>query len=314
MTNRGDGARLSAVVPVYNEAAIVPALADRLRGGLDAAGLAWEAVLVDDGSTDGSFEALCAAHAADGRFKVIRLARNFGHQVAISAGLEHAQGDAVIILDGDLQDPPELVPDLVAQWRQGWDVVYAVRRTRQETWLKRIAYLVFYRLLRLLARLDMPLDTGDFCLMDRAVVNVVVNMRERNRFVRGLRTWVGFSQVALPFDRSARAGGESKYTMRKLLRLAFDGLIGFSYFPLRLGTMLGICAAGASFLGILVLLYLWTFTDRVVPASAPTVIVVLFLGGVQLITLGLIGEYVGRIYDEVRQRPLFVVRDRVGLS
>ncbi|HEV8396027.1 MAG TPA: glycosyltransferase family 2 protein [Vicinamibacterales bacterium] len=313
-SDRGALARLSIVVPIYNELEVVPQLVDRLTRALDGAGAgAWEAILVDDGSADRSFEALREAHGRDPRLKVVRLARNFGHQVAISAGLEYASGDAVMIMDGDLQDPPELVPEFVRLWRDGWDVVYAVRRTRQEAWIKRVAYQLFYRLLRMLARLDIPLDSGDFCLMDRCVVDVVVRMRERNRFVRGLRTWAGFRQTALPYDRDPRAGGAPKYTFRRLVHLALDGIVGFSYFPLRLGTLLGIGAAAVSFLGIVFVLYLRLFTDRSIPGFASTAIIILFLGGVQLFTLGLIGEYVGRIYDEVRRRPLFVVRERVGL-
>jgi dolichol-phosphate mannosyltransferase len=314
-SDRGVLARLSVVVPVYNELEVVPRLVERVTRALDGAGAgAWEAILVDDGSADGTFEALREAHRRDPRLKVVRLARNFGHQVAISAGLEHASGDAVIIMDGDLQDPPELVPEFVRLWRDGWDVVYAVRRTRQEGWIKRAAYQLFYRVLRMLARLDIPLDSGDFCLMDRAVADVVVQMRERNRFVRGLRTWAGFRQTALPYDRDPRAGGAPKYTFRRLVHLALDGIIGFSYFPLRLGTLLGIGAAAASFFGILFVLYLRLFTDRSIPGFASTAIIILFLGGVQLFTLGLIGEYVGRIYDEVRRRPLFVVRERIGVA
>jgi dolichol-phosphate mannosyltransferase len=313
-SDRGALTRLSVVVPIYNELEVLPQLVERLTRALDGAGAAaWEAILVDDGSADRSFDALRDAHARDPRVKVVRLARNFGHQVAISAGLEHASGDAVIIMDGDLQDPPELVPEFVRLWRQGWDVVYAVRRTRQEAWIKRAAYQLFYRVLRMLARLDIPLDSGDFCLMDRRVADVVVRMRERNRFVRGLRTWAGFRQTALAYDRDPRAGGAPKYTLRRLVQLALDGIIGFSYFPLRLGTLLGIGAAAVSFFGILFVLYLRLFTDRSIPGFASTAIIILFLGGVQLFTLGLIGEYVGRIYDEVRRRPLFVVRERIGL-
>lgn len=313
MTSRTGACRLSVVVPIYNEAAIVDRFVQLLAPALDVSGTLWEVVFVDDGSTDTSFDRLRAAHTRDPRLKVLRLSRNFGHQTAISAGLEHATGDAVVIMDGDLQDPPDVVPQLVGRWREGWDVVFAVRRTRQESWPKRVAYQLFYRLLRLLARLDIPLDAGDFCLMDRSVARVVVAMREQNRFVRGLRTWAGFNQTAFPYDRDARAGGEPKYTLQKLMQLALDGIIGFSYFPLRVGTLLGIGAAAASFFGIVFVLYLRLFTTRSIPGFASTAIIILFLGGVQLFTLGLVGEYVGRIYDEVRRRPLFVVRDRLGL-
>jgi dolichol-phosphate mannosyltransferase len=310
---REAASRLTVVIPIFNESGLLDELAGRLRPALDSSGLAWDAIFVDDGSTDRSFESLCRLHTTDARVKVLRLARNFGHQVAISAGLEQATGDAVIVMDGDLQDPPELIADLIGQWRVGWDVVYAVRHSRREGWARRFVYWSFYRLLRTFALLDIPVDSGDFCLMDRRVVNVVVAMRERNRFVRGLRSWAGFRQTALSYDRPARAGGSSKYTTRKLLRLALDGLIGFSYLPLRLATLFGIGASAASFLGIVFVLYLRLFTDRSIPGFASTAIIVLFLGGVQLFTLGLLGEYVGRIYDEVRRRPLFVVRDRVGL-
>ena len=250
----------------------------------------------------------------DSHVRVLRLSRNFGHQSAISAGIDHAVGDAVIVMDADLQDPPEAVPDLLAPWRQGHDVVYAIRQGRKENVLKRSAYGLFYRLLQQVANVEIPLDAGDFCVLDRRVADVLRQMPERNRFIRGIRSWVGFRQVGVPYNRAARFAGQPKYSLLKLLRLAFDGFFSFSYVPLRLASLFGLFV---SFLGFL--LSVWTvykrFTLPEFPSGFATIVVgMMFLGGIQLIALGVIGEYVGRIFDEVKQRPLYIIGERWGFD
>ena len=305
--------RISLVFPVYNEEQVLPVLYDRVRELLVQLPYEAEVILVNDGSRDGSLELLKRFHAADPRFKVIDFSRNFGHQVAITAGIDFATGDAVILLDADLQDPPELLPQFLQQWEAGYQVVYAVRRKRKEHLFKRMAYAAFYRVLQRISNIAMPLDAGDFCLMDRVVVDTLKAMQERNRFVRGLRSWAGFQQIGLEYDRAQRHSGEVKYTMSKLMRLALDGIFAFSYFPLQLASYTGFIISGASFLGILVYLYREIFVGGE-PRGFPTlVILILFLGGIQLISLGVIGEYIGRIYDEVKRRPTYVVKQTYGL-
>jgi glycosyltransferase involved in cell wall biosynthesis len=244
----------------------------------------------------------------DRRVVVVDLARNFGHQVAISAGLDHSRGGAVIIMDGDLQDPPEVLPEFVAKWREGYDVVYAIREQRKEGPLMRAAYALFYRALKRVASIDIPLDAGDFCIMDRRVVDLLNGMPERNRFVRGIRSWVGLSQTGLAYERHARHAGKPKYTFTRLLYLALDGMISFSYLPLRLISLAGL---GVSLMSILIAIF-YTVQKLTVglspPGFATLVVAVFFLAGIQLITIGVIGEYVGRIFEEVKARPLYVVR------
>jgi dolichol-phosphate mannosyltransferase len=308
------------VIPCFNEQAVLPLLFQRVTAAADTWGVRWEAVCVDDGSVDATWSMLAAQHARDERWRGIRLARNFGHQTAVSAGLYHAAGNAVVVIDADLQDPPEELHRFIAKWRDGYDVVYAVRQKRKEGPLKRLSYWVFYRLLQRLVSFDIPLDSGDFCLMDRKVVDTLNAMPERNRFVRGLRAWAGFRQTGLPYERHARAAGDIKYTLRRLLRLALDGILSFSTVPLRLASLLGLVVALASAAGIV-----FTFAQRVfsetfariglgpVPGFATIVISVLFLGGVQLMCIGILGEYLGRIYDEVKRRPLWTIQDSAGL-
>ncbi|MFC2036601.1 glycosyltransferase family 2 protein [Chloroflexota bacterium] len=302
------GPELSVVLPICNEEENIPLLHRRLSAVLDGEGVSYDLVFVDDGSTDGSSALLCELAAEDSRTTLVELARNFGHQVAISAGLDFARGEAVIIMDADLQDPPEVLPQFIAKWREGYDVVYAIREQRQESWPKRVAYAAFYRMLRRATHVDIPLDAGDFCIMDREVVDLLRSMPERNRFVRGIRSWVGLRQIGLPYQRDARRAGRSKYTFGRLLLLALDGFISFSHAPLRVASLLGI---GISALSLL--LATFYFVKRVTtglspPGFATLVVAVFFLAGVQLVTLGVIGEYVGRIFDEVKQRPLYVVR------
>lgn len=299
---------LSVVIPVYNEEANLPALYERLRRVLDATGLQYEIVFVDDGSRDGSRAQLRSLAAQDQRVAAIELARNFGHQVAISAGLDYARGDGVIVMDADLQDPPEVLPQFIAKWREGHDVVYAIRAQRKESWLKRTAYASFYRLLQRVAQIEIPLDAGDFCIMDRRVVELLAAMPERNRFVRGIRSWVGLDQIGLAYERHARHAGQPKYTFSRLVYLALDGLVSFSYIPLRVITLLGF---SVSLLSILLAVF-YTIKKLLYglnpPGFATLIVSIFLLAGMQLITTGVIGEYVGRIFEEVKRRPLYVVR------
>jgi dolichol-phosphate mannosyltransferase len=299
---------LSIVIPVANEERNLLPLHRRLVETLEACEPSFELVFVDDGSRDRSLDLLHGLAAADARVVVVELARNFGHQVAISAGLEHARGRAVVIMDADLQDPPELLPAFLAKWREGHDVVYGVRRHRKENWLKRAAYTAFYRLLRRVASIDIPLDSGDFSIMDRKVVDLLTAMPERNRFVRGIRSWVGLDQVGIPYERQARHSGRPAYTYRRLLYLAVDGLVSFSFVPLRAITVVGMAVSAGSILLALFYAVKRMFVGLEPAGFATTVVAIFFLAGVQLMTIGVIGEYVGRIFEEVKHRPLYVVR------
>ncbi len=306
---------LSVVAPVYNEEAILHELYRRLVAVLDGAGLDWELVLVNDGSRDRSPEIMRELHAADPRVKVVDFARNFGHQVAITAGADYAQGDAVVIIDADLQDPPEVILDLLAKWREGYEVVYAVRAERKgETWFKEFTAKAFYRIIYKITDINIPMDTGDFRLMDRKVVEALRTMREKHRFMRGMSVWVGFKQVGVEYVRAERYAGETKYPLRKMLKFALDGITSFSYFPLQVATYFGFVAAAVAVLGIIVTVILRLTGSHAFYGQATTLVAVLFLGGVQLISLGIIGEYLGRIYDEVKGRPLYIVREALGFE
>jgi len=306
---------ISVVLPVYNEHENLVALLGRLLPVLEQVVSGnFEILFVDDGSHDGSTEILDSFHVGDRRIKVIHFSRNFGHQAALQAGLDESIGDAVILMDADLQDPPEVLRSFVDKWREGYDVIYAVRRRRKENFLKRTAYFVFYRTLKVIANIDVPLHSGDFCLMDRRVVDTLVFLRERNRFLRGLRSWVGFRQVSIEYERDARLAGLPKYTTRKLINLALSGYIGFSAMPLHAATWLGFFSAGMGFV-----MALWVLATKLLDIPTPrgwasTLAVILFVGGIQLVMLGIVGEYLSRVYDEVRQRPLYVVRSRLGLG
>jgi dolichol-phosphate mannosyltransferase len=309
------GPTVSVVLPVYNERETLDALVERLVPVLErTTGGAFEAVFVDDGSTDGSAERLDALHARDRRLKVLHFSRNFGHQAALQAGLDAATGDAVVLMDSDLQDPPEVVADLVAKWREGYEVVYAVRRVRQDRLLKRAIAAAFYRTLRVVADIDIPVDAGDFCLLDRRVVAALGALTERNRYLRGLRTWVGFRQIGVPYERDARYAGVPKYRFRSSLQLALVGYVAFSTVPLRLATWLGFLSALGGFAMALWAVAAKVLALRTVPGWASTLAVILFVGGVQLTMLGVVGEYLGRVYDEVRARPMYIVRARLGLD
>ena len=305
---------VSVVVPVFNEQATLDALAQRLVTALDRAGERFEVVFVNDGSRDRTAEMLRAHHERDPRLKCLMLSRNFGHQVAVTCGLDHAEGDAVVVMDGDLQDPPEVLPGMIARWREGFDVVYAVRRRRKESWAKVLAYKWFYWLLHRVSYLDIPLDSGDFSLMDRRVVDLLAKMPERNRFVRGLRTWVGLRQTGFEYERDARLAGESKYSFTKLLRLAFDGLVSYSFVPLRMVSNLGMLVSLSALGYMAYLVIARALGDTTIQGWTSTVVIVLFLGGVQLLSLGIIGEYIGRIFDEVKQRPQYVVSEAFGVG
>jgi polyisoprenyl-phosphate glycosyltransferase len=305
-------ALVSVVAPMHDEVETVEQFHARVASAL--AGEEWELVLVDDGSRDGTGEALARLAAADERVRVVALSRRFGHQAALTAGLEHARGDAVVMMDGDLQDPPELVPTMLERWRAGAQVVYAVRSQRPgETPFKLATARWFYRLFRRLTSVELTPDSGDFRLMDRRALDVLLAMPERSRFLRGMTVWVGFTQTAVPFVRESRSAGRTKYTFARMLRFSFDAITSFSNRPLQLATVLGFTFSLLAFLCIpltIVARYANIYT-RGVPT---TIVVVLLLGGIQLITVGIIGEYVGRIYDEVKHRPLYVVRERINVE
>lgn len=312
----------SVVVPVFNEIGSLPELYRRVSGVMQGLGEPWELVLVDDGSDDGSTDAVLDLAKGDDRIHPVIFARNFGHQIAITAGMDCARGQAVVIMDADLQDPPEVIPEMATRWREGYDVVYGVRTEREgESWLKKATAALFYRLIFRITDVKIPLDTGDFRLLDRQVVDVLTQMRERHRFPRGMAAWVGFRQIGVPYRRAARFTGQTKYPFRKMLRLALNAVTGFSYFPLQVATYLGFVSAGISIVAIPVVVVLRLLGSQAFFGQATTLIAVLFLGGVQLISLGILGEYVGRIYDEAKGRPLYIVRrvpqsreDRGGAS
>lgn len=306
----------SFILPVLNEEGTLEEIYRRLAGVMDSLNAEGEIILVDDGSRDRSLEMMRDLHQRDPRVRYISLARNFGHQIAVTAGLRFAQGDAVMVLDADLQDPPELIPKMVDKWHEGYQVVYAQRIARQrEGPAKKLFAYVFYRLLRLLTKVDIPADTGDFCLMDRKVVDALNGLPERGRYLRGLRAWVGFRQTAVPFEREPRFAGDVKYTFRKSLALAVTGIISFSRVPLRLATYLGLVVAGFALLMIVVVIY-WRLFRPSAPLIGYTIITaaIFFLAAVQLLCLGILGEYLGHVYDEVKGRPIFTVKEIAGVS
>lgn len=303
---------LSVVAPMHDEEHTARAFYERVAGALGDT--PFELVIVDDGSNDGTGSILAGLAAADPRVKVLRLSRNFGHQPALTAGLEHARGDAVVMIDGDLQDPPELIVEMLECWRRGSDVVYAVREARAgERRFKRWSAHAFYRLFGRLANIQLAADSGDFRLMDRAPLDALLSMPERNRFLRGMTVWVGFTQTAVQYRRDARHDGATKFTLAKMLRFSFDAISSFSQLPLQLATWLGFLIAGFALFVAIPLTVVARYTNQFVPGVSSTIVVLLLLGGIQLITVGIIGEYVGRIYDEVKRRPLYVVAERHNL-
>jgi len=300
----------SIIAPVYNEICCLDALIERVTEVMDQTGEDWELVLVDDGSTDGSTEKIRELASGNARVRPVIFARNFGHQIAVTAGLDYSRGDAVVIIDADLQDPPEVILELIQKWREGYEVVYAQRSEREgETWFKRITASIFYRTIFRITDVKIPLDTGDFRLLDRKVVNVMNTMRERHRFLRGMSAWVGFRSIGVPYKRAARFAGTTKYPFKKMLKLALTAVTSFSYVPLQIAMWVGFLSAGIAILAIPVVIILRLIGSQFFFGQATTLIAVLFLGGVQLISLGILGEYVGRIYDEVKGRPLYIVSE-----
>jgi len=307
---------LSVVVPCYNEQEVIGETVRQLQEFCSAVDdLDVELLFVDDGSRDDTRKLLRGFAKADPRIKVVGFARNFGHQVAVTAGIDAARGDAVVLIDADLQDPPAVVHQMIAKWREGYDVVYGTRTERAgESAFKIATARAFYRLLNRLSDVPIPLDTGDFRLMSRAVVDTLRAMPERDRFVRGMVSWVGFRQVALPYRRAERFAGETKYPLRKMLRFATDGILSFSTKPLQLSVAMGMVSALLALVGIVYALSLRLFTSIWVEGWTALMIAVLFIGGVQLISIGILGEYIGRIYNEIKQRPLYVVEEYLGFE
>lgn len=300
----------TVIAPIYNELENIPELYPRIRDVMDQTGEPWELILVDDGSSDGSTEVIRKLAENDSRVRPVIFARNFGHQIAVTAGVDYSRGEAVVIIDADLQDPPEVILDLIAKWREGFEVVYAVREEREgETWFKKTTAALFYRLIHAITNVNIPLDTGDFRLMDQKVVAVMKQMREKHRFLRGMSAWVGFKQVGVNYKRKPRHAGTSKYPLKKMIQFALNAITSFSYFPLQLATYIGFIAAGLSVVAIPIIIILRLTTGTALLGQATTLVMVLFLGGVQLISLGIIGEYIGRIYDESKNRPLYIVAE-----
>jgi len=308
--------KYSLIIPIYNEEETIPELYRRVSAVMDSLDDSVELILINDGSRDRSLKLMRELQERDARVCYISFARNFGHQAAVTAGLNFARGQVIVVLDADLQDPPELIPKMIESWQAGYHVVYAQRTKRKkESWFKRLTAYVFYRLLRQLADVDIPADTGDFCLMDRQVVDLLNSMPERNRYIRGLRAWIGFRQTAVKFERDPRFAGEVKYTFKKSLALAINSLVSFSKIPLRISTYLGLFSALIALLMALLVLY-WRLQqpDSPVTGLATILIAVFFLGSVQLISIGILGEYIGRIYEEVKGRPAYTIAEIAGLE
>jgi glycosyltransferase involved in cell wall biosynthesis len=306
----------SIIAPVYNEEGNITALFERVSSVMDALNEAWELILVNDGSHDSSLEQMRALQAAHPTVKVISFSRNFGHQIAVTAGLDHAAGQAMILIDADLQDPPEIIPQMIERWKQGFDVVYAIREGREgESWFKIQTAKLFYRLIYRIAEIEIPQDTGDFRLMDRRVVNALHTMREHNPYIRGMTSWVGFNQTGVRYVREERNWGETKYPLRKMVRFALDAITGFSYFPLQIAMYASLILAFVAVLAIPVVALLRLATGQLVfEGQATTLIVLLLLSSFQLFFFFIMGQYIARIYDEVRGRPLYVVSDRYGFD
>ena len=304
---------VSVVVPVYNEAEVIGEMYRRLTHVASTLpDLDYELIVVDDGSRDESYSSLVSLARSDSRLRVLKLSRNFGHQTAITAGIDVARGDAVVVIDADLQDPPEVIPDMVQRWREGFDVIYGVRAKRSgETMMKLATASVFYRMLHRMTNISIPVDAGDFRLMSRRAADQLRAMREKDRFVRGLISWIGFKQTSVPYHREARFAGKTKYPLRKMLKFAIDGLTSFSTVPLKLATWMGYLASAFAFI-YLASVFVQKWLGRTVEGWATIMVAMLFMGGVQLICLGIMGEYIGRIFTEAKQRPLYVVEEFVN--
>lgn len=300
----------SIIAPIFNEKGCFDELYRRVSEVMDSIGEEWEFIMVDDGSTDGSTELIHELAKKESRVRPVIFARNFGHQIAVTAGLDYCRGDAAVIIDADLQDPPEVILDLIAKWREGYQVVYALRTEREgETWFKRTTASLFYKVIYRITEVKIPMDTGDFRLLDRKVVEVMNSMRERHRFLRGMSAWVGFKSIGVPYKRAARFAGTTKYPLKKMVKLALTAVTSFSYMPLQIAMVVGFISAGISILAIPVVIILRLIGTQFFFGQATTLLAVLFLGGVQLICLGILGEYIGRIYDEVKGRPLYITSE-----
>ncbi len=311
----GMSPEISIIVPCFNEETVLPETARRLRAVCEQSARSFEIVYVDDGSRDNTPGILADLQASDPHVRMIRLARNFGHQIAITAGLEHARGNAVVLIDADLQDPPEVILEMIDRWSEGYDVAYGTRRNREgETAFKLNTAKLFYRLINRLADIPIPLDTGDFRLMDRKVVDALLSMPERDRFLRGMVSWVGFKQIPVSYCRAPRFAGETKYPLFRMIRFAVDGILSFSIVPLRLATLIGFGASSLALVGCLWALGVRLLTNRWFPGWTSVMLAVLFMGGVQLLCLGILGEYLGRIYGETKRRPLYIVREMKGFD
>lgn len=305
----------SVVVPVYNEELVIHETYQRLKEVMDQTKENYELLFVNDGSKDHSIEILREHSLLDPRVKIIDFSRNFGHQIAITAGMDYAQGNAIVVIDADLQDPPELILDMIEKWREGYEVVYAVRTKRKgETFFKKQTAALFYRLLSSMTDIDIPIDTGDFRLMDRKVCDEMKRLKEKNPFVRGLVSWVGFKQTAVEYVRDERLAGETKYPLKKMLKLSMDGITTFSHKPLKLASYAGMLMSGAGFLYMFIVLYLKLFTDSTITGWSSLIVIQLLFSGIVLLILGMISEYIGRIYDEAKDRPLYIVQKSYGID
>jgi len=307
--------RYSIVIPVYNEEAVIHETYRRLKSVMNSTKEAYELLFVNDGSRDQTAAILKGYSDGDESVKLVDFSRNFGHQIAITAGMDYARGEAIVVIDADLQDPPELILEMIEKWKEGYDVVYAKRVQRKgETFFKKQTASLFYRILRASTDVDIPVDTGDFRLIDRRVCEEMKGIQEKNRFVRGLVSWVGFKQTAVEYIRDERLAGETKYPLKKMLKLSLDGLTTFSYKPLKLATYTGSLLSLAGFIYMFIVLYQKLFTDSTVEGWASLIVIQLFFSGIVLILLGIVGEYIGRIYDETKNRPLYIVRECYGME
>jgi dolichol-phosphate mannosyltransferase len=305
--------KYSIVAPVCNEEEVIKEFYKRLVSIMDSLHEGYEIIFINDGSTDKSLQIMKELHSKDERVKIINFSRNFGHQIAITAGMDYSSGEAVIIIDADLQDPPEVIPRFIEKWKEGFEVVYGIRESREgESAFKKLTAKIFYRILQKMIDIKIPLDAGDFRLIDRKVVDSLKEIRERSRFVRGLTSWVGFKQEGILYKREKRFAGHTKYSLKKMLKLAVDAVFSFSNFPLRIASYFGFLIAGLSFLYLIYVIILKLFTNTLIPGWTSLIVAVLFLGGVQLICLGIIGEYIGRIGEEVKHRPLYIIKEVIG--
>lgn len=306
--------KYTIIFPVYNEEENIENIYKQTARVMNTLKNQYEIIFVNDGSFDNTLDTLARLHEKHGEVKIINFSRNFGHQTAVTAGLHHAIGEAIAVLDADLQDPPEILPRFFKKLEEGYDAIYAVRKKRKENIFKRSMYSMFYRLLKKIADTNIPLDSGDFCVMSKRMVRTINSLPERNRFIRGIRSWVGYKQCGIEYERNARSAGESKYTLRKMFKLAFDGIFSFSYIPLQFMFFIGFFSLTLSFVGIIIAFYMKFFTQNYtrVPGFASTFILLMFIGGLVLFSIGILGEYIRRIYDEIKQRPPYIIESKIG--